>query len=153
MIIGQEHTGLCVSNLDKSIEFYRDVLGLTMIKREEPKATRARKLGVPGAVIQIAVFEYGTNNQNQLELIEYLEPKAPNTYGEPVNSIGQVHISFKVDDLEAEIARLSKLGVEFVGGNDCEVNAEGPLKGWKWIYFKDPDGTNLELIEGNLQKD
>ena len=153
MIIGQEHTGLCVSNLDRSIEFYRDVLGLTMIKREEPKATRARKLGVPGAVIQIAVFEYGTNNQNQLELIEYLEPKAPNTYGEPVNSIGQVHISFKVDDLEAEIARLSKLGVEFVGGNDCEVNAEGPLKGWKWIYFKDPDGTNLELIEGNLQKD
>ena len=153
MIIGQEHTGLCVSNLDKSIAFYRDVLGLTMIKREEPKATRSRKLGVPGAVIQIAVFEYGTNNQCQLELIEYLEPKAPNTYGEPVNSLGQVHISFKVDDIEKEVARLSALGVEFVGGNDCEVNAEGPLKGWKWIYFKDPDGTNLELIEGNLQKD
>ena len=153
MIIGQEHTGLCVSNLDKSIAFYRDVLGLTMIKREEPKATRARKLGVPGAVIQIAVFEYGKNNQCQLELIEYLEPKAPNTYGEPVNSIGQFHLSFKVDDLEQEIARLSALGVEFVGGNDCEVNAEGPLKGWKWIYFKDPDGTNLELIEGNLERD
>ena len=153
MIIGQEHTGLCVSNLDKSIAFYRDVLGLTMIKREEPKATRARKLGVPGAVIQIAVFEYGENNQYQLELIEYLEPKAPNAYGEPVNSIGQTHIAFKVDDLEKEIARISALGVEFVGGNDCEVNAEGPLKGWKWIYFKDPDGTNLELIEGNLQKD
>lgn len=151
MIIGQEHTGICVSDLDRSIAFYRDVMGFTMIKREEPKATRARKLGVPGSVIQIAVFEYAKGYQ--LELIQYLEPPNPNTYGEPVNSLGQVHISFKVDDIEKEIERMSKLGVEFVGGNDCEVNAEGPLKGWKWVYFKDPDGTNLELIEGDLERD
>lgn len=151
MILSQVHTGICVSDLDRSIAFYRDVLGFKLIKVEEPKATRARKLGVPGAVIQIGVLEYGEGFQ--VELIHYLEPESPNTYGEPVNSLGQIHISFKVDDIEKEIARMSKMGVKFVGGNDYEVNADGPLKGWKWVYFKDPDGTNLELIEGELEKD
>jgi catechol 2,3-dioxygenase-like lactoylglutathione lyase family enzyme len=151
MILSQVHTGICVSDLERSITFYRDVMGFKLIKVEEPKATRARKLGVPGAVIQIAVFEYGQGGQ--VELIQYLEPSAPNTYGGTVNSLGQVHISFKVDDIEQEIERMSELGVEFVGGNDCEVNADGPLKGWKWVYFKDPDGTNLELIEGDIERD
>lgn len=151
MILGQVHTGICVSDLKRSIAFYRDVMGFTLIKVEEPKATRARKLGVPGAVIEIAVFEYGQGGQ--VELIHYIEPPAPNVYGEPVNSLGAVHISFKVDNIEKEIRRMSELGVEFVGGNDCEVNADGPLKGWKWVYFKDPDGTNLELIEGEIEKD
>lgn len=150
MILSQVHTGICVSDLDRSVAFYRDILGFKLIKVEEPKATRARKLGVPGAVIQIAVLEYGQGYQ--VELIQYLEPASPNTYGEPVNSLGQVHISFKVDDIMKEIQRMSELGVEFVGGNDCEVNADGPLKGWKWVYFKDPDGTNLELIEGDIEK-
>lgn len=153
MISRLVHTGICVSDLKKSIDFYRDVMGFTLIKVEEPKATRARKLGVPGAVIEIAVFEYGQGDGNQIELIHYIEPTNPNTYGEPVNSLGQVHISFKVDDIEREIERMSGLGVQFVGGNDCEVNADGPLKGWKWVYFKDPDGTNLELIEGDIERD
>jgi hypothetical protein len=46
---------------------------------------------------------------------------------------------------------MAALGVEFVGGNDYGETLEGPLAGWKWIYFKDPDGTNLELIEGELE--
>lgn len=70
MILGQVHTGICVSDLKRSIAFYRDVMGFTLIKVEEPKATRARKLGVPRAVIEIAVFEYGQGGQ--VELIHYL---------------------------------------------------------------------------------
>lgn len=149
MILGQVHTGICVSDLERSIQFYRDVLGFELSRVEPPKSTRERKLGVPGAVIQIAIMNYGQGNS--LELIQYLEPATPNTYGAPVNALGQIHISFQVDNLEREIERMAKLGVEFVGGNDYEVNADGPLKGWKWVYFKDPDGTNLELIEGQLE--
>lgn len=151
MIMGQVHTGICVSDLDRSIEFYRDVLGLELRRREPPKASRGRKLGVPGAVIQIAILNYGQGYS--IELIQYLEPPTPNTYGSTVNSLGEIHISFQVDDIEKEIKRMTKLGVEFVGGNDYEINADGPLKGWKWVYFKDPDGTNLELIEGQLEND
>jgi catechol 2,3-dioxygenase-like lactoylglutathione lyase family enzyme len=150
MIVRNLHTGITVSDLDRSIAFYRDVVGLTLDRREPPRATRAQKLGVPGAVVEIAVMRYGDKNDS-VELIQYKEPLPPNAFGAPVNAIGQAHLAFKVDDIAAEIKRMSALGLEFVGGNDYGETLEGPLKGWKWIYFKDPDGMNLELIEGDLE--
>jgi catechol 2,3-dioxygenase-like lactoylglutathione lyase family enzyme len=107
-------------------------------------------LGVTGAVVEIAVMHYG-EHQDSVELIKYRSPDQPNSYGAPVNAIGQMHLTFRVDDIATEIKRMKALGVEFVGGDDYGETLEGPLAGWKWIYFKDPDGTNLELIEGELE--
>ena len=149
MILGQVHAGISVSNLERSIAFYRDILGFKHIKTEPVRNSRGRRLGVPDAVIQIAIMEYGDGQS--VELIQYIEPPAPNKYGEAVNSLGQVHIALKVDDIEAQMQHMIKNGVEFIGGNDYETIPEGPLFGWKWVYFKDPDGTNLELIEGTLK--
>jgi glyoxylase I family protein len=145
MIIGNVHAGISVKDLDVSIRFYKDVLGLKLTKLEPVKKSRGDRLGVPGAVIKIAIFEYGTGQS--LELIQYLEPEAKTSYAAPVNEPGQVHIAFLVDDIEAQIKHMESQGVEFIGGSQYENITEGPLKGWKWIYFKDPNGTNLELIE------
>ena len=145
MINGIVHAGITVSDMEKSIKFYRDVLGLKVVKVEEEKGTRGERLGVPGAVIQVVMLE--TSNGAGMELIEYKKPAPPNKYGLPVNGLGQVHIAFKVDDIEAQIAKMEAAGVEFIGGSQYETIEDGPLTGWKWIYFKDPDGTNLELIQ------
>ncbi len=142
---GIVHTGITVKDLDVSIPFYRDVLGLELLKEEPQRASRGEKLGVPGAVIKIAVFAIPNSNQT-LELIQYIRPNPPNDYGEPVNALGQAHIAFRVKDIDATMKRLISLGVNFVS-NGYETITEGPLAGWKWIYFKDPDGTNMELIE------
>ena len=142
---GIVHSGITVKDLSVSIPFYRDVLGLELIKQEPPRASRGEKLGVPGAVIQIAVFAIPDSNAT-LELIEYLEPAAPNQYGGPVNALGQVHVAFKVDDIEKTMKQMTKAGVRFTS-EEYESITDGPLAGWKWIYFKDPDGTNMELIE------
>ena len=149
MIVEQFHTGITVSDLQRSIEFYRDVLGLELDRVEPPHASRGRKLGVPGAKIEIAIMKYGA--KDSIELIKYIEPEAPNAYGYPVNTVGSMHICFRVDDISKEIERLKAHGVEFVGGDDYEENTYGPLKGLKWIYFKDPDGTNLEIQEGDFE--
>ena len=148
MIIGQVHTGITVSDLERSIAFYRDILGMTLVKRERKRSTRGEKLGVPGAVIEIAVMEYGDGCS--VELINYEHPAPPNERGLPVNAIGHVHIAFNVDNIAAAIEEMQAKGVEFIGGPEQCVIEEGPLAGWKWIYFKDPDGTNLEFIEGEL---
>lgn len=148
MINGQVHTGITVSDLEKSVKFYRDILGMRVLKLEPEKASRGEKLGVPGAVIQIAVMEYGDGCS--IELIQYKRPAPPNIKALPINALGTAHIAFKVDDIEAEIKKLQGHGVELIGGPECCVIDEGPLAGWKWIYFKDPDGTNLELIEGDI---
>lgn len=144
-IIGVVHSGISVKSLEVSIPFYRDILGLELVKREPPKDSRADKLGVPGARIQIAVFNV-PNSDASLELIEYLNPPSPNEYGAPVNALGSVHIAFQVDDIASIMERMIAAGVKFTC-NEYEHITEGPLAGWKWIYFKDPDGTNMELIE------
>jgi catechol 2,3-dioxygenase-like lactoylglutathione lyase family enzyme len=142
---GLVHSGITVSNLERSVSFYRDVLGLKLIKIEPPRDSRSEMLGVENAVVHIAVLEMGDSKES-IELIEFKSPEPPNQYGTPVNSIGQVHLAFRIEDIEASIADLKKKGVEFVSENYEEI-VDGPLKGWKWIYFKDPDGVNLELIE------
>jgi hypothetical protein len=50
-----------------------------------------------------------------------------------------------VDDIEARKAELEGKGVEFY--SDVNVVDEGPLAGWRWCYFSDPDGLALELVE------
>lgn len=150
MITGQVHAGITVRDLNKSVAFYRDILGFKLIKIEPVKRSRAEKLGVPGAVIQVAVFEYAAGCS--VELIQYLEPEPPNAYGLPVNALGQVHIAFRVEDIDAAVEKMVAAGVEFIGGPQYCVIDDGPLKGWKWIYFKDPDGANLELIQGELSE-
>jgi hypothetical protein len=50
-----------------------------------------------------------------------------------------------VDDVRAKKAELEGHGVRFY--SDVNVVDEGPLAGWRWVYFSDPDGLALELIE------
>lgn len=145
MITGVVHSGVAVKNLDVSIPFYRDVLGLKAREREEVRRSRGDKLAVPGAVIQTCVLEI-PNSEATIELIEYKEPPSMFNYGCPVNTPGQVHIAFRVDNIEEQIVKMKKHNVAFCSDN-YEIIKDGPIKGWKWIYFKDPDGTNMELIE------
>lgn len=144
-ITGVVHSGITVKSLEVSIPFYRDILGLELVKLEPPRNTRADTLGVPGAHLQIAVFKV-PNSDASLEVIEYLNPPPPNEYGATVNALGAVHIAFQVDDIEAIMKRLTAAGVKFTC-DEYDHITDGPLAGWKWIYFKDPDGTNMEFIE------
>jgi hypothetical protein len=54
-------------------------------------------------------------------------------------------VCFKVDDINAKKRELELKGVEFY--SDVNVVDEGPLAGWRWCYFSDPDGLALELVE------
>ena len=80
-----------------------------------------------------------------LELLEYKSPPSETTRPLASNSIGASHVAFLVDDIEAKKAELEKKGIAFFSG----VNRvdEGVLAGWRWVYFEDPDGYPLELVE------
>lgn len=146
-MVGMVHPGITVSDLEKSIEFYRDILGLELLKREEKITSRGERLGVPGAIIECAFFAVPGSDAT-IELIQFHSPPQPNNYGQPINAVGQVHIAFRVSNIEAAMAELRAQGVCFVSHDYVVIN-KGPLNGWKFIYFKDPDGTNIELIEGD----
>lgn len=145
MVMGVVHSGISVSNLDESIKFYHHILGLELLKKEPVRKSRGDKLGVPGAEIQLAVIGIPGTNET-FELIQYIKPPAMFAYGVPVNTPGCVHIALKVDNIEEMVKRLKEKGIQFCS-DSYEVIKDGPIAGMKWIYFKDPDGTNLELIE------
>jgi glyoxylase I family protein len=54
-------------------------------------------------------------------------------------------VAFRVDDIEATKGELEGKGVTFL--SDVNVVDDGVLAGWRWVYFGDPDGNALELVE------
>jgi catechol 2,3-dioxygenase-like lactoylglutathione lyase family enzyme len=61
------------------------------------------------------------------------------------NALGAQHVAFRVDDVRARTQELEEHGVTFL--SELNVVDEGVLAGWRWVYFTDPDGNALELVE------
>ena len=139
------HTGVTVSNLDISIPFYRDVLGLRLKFGPTPPASGqelSQAVGVEKAVARLAILE--AENGDGLELVEYLSPPSPLTKPAPANALGAAHLALLVEDLDQVVERLRAKGVEFL--SPAQVVDEGPAVGWHWVYLRDPDGIAVELI-------
>lgn len=97
---------------------------------------------MPGATLRLAVFDTGGG---ELELLEYMTPPSPVAKPLPLNALGAEHVAFRVEGIEQKVKELAAKGVEFL--SPIQVVEEGPLAGWHWVYFKDPDGITMELIE------
>lgn len=139
MITALEHVGLSVGDLDRSIAFYRDVLGFSVVRvLEVPPAMRLGDVvGLPPCTARIAHLTLGPA---MLELFEYRDPR-----GRPVPpdwthaDHGFNHVGLTSTDTRADWQRLCGRGVEFVGE---------PLEfrpGVWIVYFRGPDGEICEL--------
>lgn len=140
------HVGLVVRNLDRSIYFYHDLLGLPFANEPTPwfeGPQLSKGVGVPNARLRQVSFWVGEHSS--LELIEYDAPELRHVRPIPNNHLGAAHVCFRVDDVYAKKAELEAKGVSFY--SDVNVVDDGPLAGWRWVYFSDPDGLALELVE------
>ena len=142
---GLHHVGITVKDLDASIRFYHDVLGLDFSNEPSPwfdGPELGPAVGVPGAALRQVSLLLGDTT---LELLEYKSPPSETTQPLLSNCIGASHVAFLVDDIHAKKAELEEKGISFFS----EVNTvdEGVLAGWRWVYFADPDGYPLELVE------
>jgi lactoylglutathione lyase len=149
MINGIWHTGLHVADLDRSIAFYRDVLGLTLVHVQEQANAYTRSLvGYPDAQLRVAQFavdgERPGVSSHDLELVEYVVPRG--AAQDPArHRPGSAHLAFVVEDLDAEYARLTEAGVRFVSPPN-RIDA-GVNKGGAACYLLDPDDITLELVQ------
>ena len=140
------HVGLTVSNLERSIVFYRDLLGMTLVRRR-PHVDNdyvALQTGYPGVVLNVASFKVTPDSAQSLELVQYL-----NHAGAPAetatNRAGNSHLCLAVNDLQACYADLQSKGVRFKS-KPVTITA-GPNQGGWVVYFFDPDGYILELFQ------
>jgi catechol 2,3-dioxygenase-like lactoylglutathione lyase family enzyme len=139
------HVGITVKDLDASIRFYHDVLGLAFSNEPSPwfrGEDLERGVGVPGAALRQVSLLAGTTT---VELLEYETP--PSDTAEPLrsNNLGASHIAFLVENIDAAKADLEAEGVSFF--SDVNIVDDGVLAGWRWVYFEDPDGYPLELVQ------
>lgn len=142
---GLHHVGLTVADLDASIRFYHDVLGLEFSNEPSPwfdGEDLSRGVGVPHAALRQVSLRLGDST---LELLEYKSPPSDTEAPLVSNNIGASHVAFLVDDIAAKKAELEEKGISFY--SDVNVVDEGVLAGWRWVYFEDPDGYPLELVQ------
>jgi catechol 2,3-dioxygenase-like lactoylglutathione lyase family enzyme len=140
------HTGITVKKLEVSMPFYRDVLGLKLINGPTPWNSGEaiyQAVGVANTCLRLCIFEADAGGAT-LEILEYQTPPSPITKPMPPNAVGAMHVSFQVDDIYEKMAKMKQQGVRFYTD---PVIGKGHLEGWKWVYFEDPDGIVLELIQ------
>ena len=142
-ILAVDHTGFTVSNLERSLAFWRDILGFELSHRPHQTGKLASEItGVPGADISIAVLKgYG----HKIELLEYSAP-ADRKRGElrPCD-VGFVHVALVVEDLAAILEAIAKSGWKAAG--QPQTLTAGPNAGKRVVYVRDPDGTTIEFME------
>lgn len=137
------HTGITVSNLDRSIRFYRDLLGCevsTKVRAEGPFFEAVT--GVAGCQIDIA---FARVPGHVIELLCYASPKNQAVSTLKASNPGFMHVCLKVANLEQVVETVRAAGFEPLGA--IQKAEGGPVDGLKVVYVRDPDGVVLELID------
>lgn len=140
MIKGMNHVGVSVANLARSIGFYRDLLGLELIREREFSGDQYETiLGLEGAKGKLALLQLGSM---RLELFEFSHPLPKvRSSDTPVSDHGISHFCIEVSDIDYEYARLRSAGVAF----HCSPLEFGGIA--RATYGRDPDGNVFELVE------
>jgi catechol 2,3-dioxygenase-like lactoylglutathione lyase family enzyme len=136
------HIGLCVSDLESSLHFYRDLLGFSLRSELRVSGEPSRTLLRLAEVDLHAV--YLERDGVCLELLHYAVPGAVGA-GEPrpMNARGLTHLSLRVDDLDAVLAALRAGGTRVL-----EETLIRPRPGAAAVFVCDPDATLIELVQG-----
>lgn len=143
-IVGAHHTSFTVADLDRSLAFFRDLLGLEVVYvREVRDAYFGRIVGLSGCVVRAALLRL-PGGAYHVELFQYVEP-AGQTYRPRPCDPGSTHLSLLVDDLPALYRELHGRGVTFVS-EPVEIDG-GPNRGAFGLYLRDPNGILIELFQ------
>jgi lactoylglutathione lyase len=128
------HVGLCVGDLDRSRDFYTEVLGFTVDRELTVPDQAAGYLLSVDAPVGLTALYLG-RGPFTLELLHFDRPGNPVADERPFNQPGLTHLSFSVDDLDAAVAMVPELGGEVV-----------TLIPGAAAIIRDPDGQLLELL-------
>jgi catechol 2,3-dioxygenase-like lactoylglutathione lyase family enzyme len=147
-VLRMTHVGICVTDLPRSIRFYRDLLGFAQRSElqvhGEPSDTLLRLRDVDLHAV------YLERDGTRLELLYYAAPGAVGDGAtRPMNGRGLTHLSLRVDDLAETVATLRAAGVHILDATHIDIPAFGAAA----IFVADPDGTLIELVQspGDLE--
>lgn len=135
------HLGICVSDLERSLRFYRDTLGCVEVGRlelaGEPTATLN---GWPDVEVRVVYLE---RDGWRLELMAFPVPGWTGSQ-EPreMNQLGLTHLAFRVEDLDAVCEKIVAAGGGILASTRLDL--PGPIR---VVMAHDPDGVRFELMQ------
>jgi catechol 2,3-dioxygenase-like lactoylglutathione lyase family enzyme len=142
-----EAVGITVSDMDRSVAFFKDVLAFDPVSDIEVSGQEYDRLqGVFGTRIRIVRMRLGNE---QLELTEYLAPRGrPIPVDSRSNDRWFQHVAIIVSDMDAAYAHLRQHKVEHASPEPQRLpDWNAAAGGIKAFYFKDPDGHPLEILQ------
>jgi len=146
-ITGLVHVNINCSDFDRSLQFY-ELLGFQKVIDVPPKNTPevAAAVGMPPYTVKGALLILqNSKTPLMIDLLEWQEPSDnrppyPNLY-----HLGIARIALSTNDLDSDVTFLKSKGVKFLS-DPAMVKIENQPE-TRFICFKDPDGTILELVE------
>lgn len=145
-IVGIDHVGINVPDLNKAVTFFSDVLDFTPVTQIGPIPLDAewKKLNhINPATGAVTIKMINAGNGASIEVFEYADNKGslnhPNT-----DDIGASHIAFYVNDITAAVQYLKSKGVKIIG--EPFTMPSGDTAGESWVYFETPWGSKMELV-------
>jgi catechol 2,3-dioxygenase-like lactoylglutathione lyase family enzyme len=145
-----DHINIVVEDLEKMIAFYRDALGLSLTRRVTISGQWiGAVVGLGDVNAEVVYLDFPTGPR--IELIRYNAPITGRPAGvDKPNAPGLRHMAFKVDDIDALVARLQQAGVRFFSDVQSVPQSQVTYAGGvrkRLVYFQDPEGNLLELCE------
>lgn len=149
MIKGIWHTSFTVDDIEETIDFYKDVLGLDLVHRQSQNNEYTRKLvGYEDANLKVAMFKIpGTSPEpsgHVLEFVEYIQPEGEYVPQGTAHT-RSAHVAFVVDGIHTLEKKLRQHGINFK--SEVVSIVEGINQGGHTVYFLDPNGITLELVQ------
>ncbi|HXG24992.1 MAG TPA: VOC family protein [Chthonomonadales bacterium] len=137
-------TAFTVSDMDRSIAFYRDLLGFEVLYDAIRTGPAYEQLtGYPDVKLRIVLMK-DAGTEHRLELVQYLQP--PGQAREMANHfVGAANVCYFVEDIEQEYQRLQAHGVRFQSA-PVEFIRDGKAIG-KCVYLYDPDNITVCLFQ------
>jgi catechol 2,3-dioxygenase-like lactoylglutathione lyase family enzyme len=145
-VIAVESTGMTVSDMDRAVDFYTQVLSFKKVSDVEVWGTEYEQLqGLFGVRLRVVKLQLG---EELIELTEYLTPKGRPI---PVDSRSHdrwfQHIAIVVSDMDKAYQHLRQHKVQHASTAPQRIpDWNKAAAGIRAFYFKDPDGHNLEII-------
>ncbi|MGE0826223.1 MAG: VOC family protein [Candidatus Binatia bacterium] len=142
MIQGIHHTAISTGDIERSLRFYRDLLGFTEVfssSWEVGSQVTDQIVGLKDSSARVVMLRAGNAC---VELFQYATP-SPKVADprRPVCDHGITHLCLQVSDIDAEYERLKAAGMTF----HCPPQTAG--KDLRVTYGRDPDGNVVELLE------
>lgn len=136
------HIGIVVTDLDRSLRFYRDMLGLTIVRALDESGAYLDNMLALHDVRVTTVKLAGGDGPTLVELLRFASHAEPSTTARTPYTPGPTHVAFTVEDLDAVYERLLRDGVPF--NALPQLSPDGSAK---VTFCRDPDGTLVELVE------